>query len=114
MRLEELHSQLRSITTVATKVHVTLRSFLVLTWMCDAMELVWHVTLGITQRRCEGNLNSFSYRLRLCGSLHPAFLGDVANTRPNIQQVAEEEEDAPRVDTWRNVRVWVDFLGGLH
>jgi hypothetical protein len=26
----------------------------------------------------------------------------------------EEEEDIPHVDTSRNVRVWVDFFGGLH
>jgi hypothetical protein len=38
----------------------------------------------------------------------------------NIQQVAEEEEeeeeegDTPDFDTWRNARVWGDFLGGLH
>jgi hypothetical protein len=34
---------------------------------------------------------------------------------PNIQQEAEEEkEDTPHVDTWRNVKVWVDFFSGLH
>jgi hypothetical protein len=46
-----------------------------------------------------------------------AFLGDVADTCTNVQQVAatkeEEEEDTPHVDTWRNARVWVDFFGGL-
>ena len=26
----------------------------------------------------------------------------------------EYEGDIPHVDTWRNARVWVDFLGGLH
>ena len=36
-----------------------------------------------------------------------AFLDDVADACTNIQQVEEE-------DTWRNARVWVDFLGGLH
>jgi hypothetical protein len=41
------------------------------------------------------------------------FPGDVADTCTNIQQVVEEEEeDTPYVDTWRNVRVWVDFFGG--
>jgi hypothetical protein len=45
-----------------------------------------------------------------------AFLGDVADTCTNIQQVEEEEEeeeeDTPHVDdTWCNVRVWVGFLG---
>ena len=43
--------------------------------------------------------------------------GDVAYACTNIQQVAkeeEEEEDTPHVDTWHNVRVWVDFFGGLH
>ena len=34
------HSKLRSITPVATKVHVILRSFVVLTWMRDISELV--------------------------------------------------------------------------
>jgi hypothetical protein len=38
----------------------------------------------------------------------------------NNQQVAQEktkikkEGDTLHVDTWRNVRVWVDFFGGLH
>jgi hypothetical protein len=38
----------------------------------------------------------------------------------NIQQMTEEEEEeeeeeeAPHVDTRRNAKVWVDFLGGLH
>ena len=35
-----LHSKLRSITPMATKVHVILRSFVVLTWMRDTIELV--------------------------------------------------------------------------
>jgi hypothetical protein len=26
----------------------------------------------------------------------------------------EEEEGTQHADTWRNVRVWVDFLLGLH
>jgi hypothetical protein len=47
-----------------------------------------------------------------------ALLGDVVDTCTNNQQVAyeeeKEEEDIPHVDTWRNARVWVDFLGGLH
>jgi hypothetical protein len=43
-----------------------------------------------------------------------AFLGDVADACTNIQQVAQEEEDTPHVDTWGNVRVWVDFFGGLY
>jgi len=49
-----------------------------------------------------------------------AFPGDVADSYINIQQVGdeeeeeEEEEDTPHVDTWRNARVWVDFLGGSH
>jgi hypothetical protein len=29
------------------------------------------------------------------------------------EEEEEEEEDTPYVDTWRNVRVWVDFFGGL-
>jgi hypothetical protein len=48
-----------------------------------------------------------------------AFPGDLADACTNIQQVEEEEEeeeeeDTPHVDTWRNARVWVDFLGDLH
>ena len=35
-----INSKLRSITHVATKVHVILRSFVVLTWMRDTIELV--------------------------------------------------------------------------
>jgi hypothetical protein len=35
-----IYSKLRSITSVATKVRVILRSFLVLTWMHDTIELV--------------------------------------------------------------------------
>jgi hypothetical protein len=48
-----------------------------------------------------------------------AFPGDVTDTFTNIQQVTkeeeeEEEEETPHVDTRHNVRVWVDFFGGLH
>jgi hypothetical protein len=47
-----------------------------------------------------------------------AFPDNVADTCTNIQQVAEEEEeeeeDTPHFDTWRNARVWADFLSGLH
>ena len=35
-----VHSKLRSITPVAIKVHVILRSFVVLTWVHDTIELV--------------------------------------------------------------------------
>ena len=38
--VREIYSQLCSITPVATKVHVMLWSFVVLTWMRDAIELV--------------------------------------------------------------------------
>lgn len=34
------HSQLHNITLVATKVHLVLRSFVVVTWMRDRRELV--------------------------------------------------------------------------
>ena len=36
----KIHFKLRSITHVATKVHVILRTFAVLTWMSDTIELV--------------------------------------------------------------------------
>ena len=39
-KFNQLHSKLCSITSMATKVHVILRSFVVLTWMRDAIELV--------------------------------------------------------------------------
>ena len=71
----------------------------------------------MTKRRCEDDLYSFSRHLvGECGPLHLAFPGDVADTCTSIQQVASEESegDTPRVDTWRNARVWVDFFGGLH
>ena len=35
-----VHSKLRSITHVATKAHMILQSFVVLTWMCDTIELM--------------------------------------------------------------------------
>jgi hypothetical protein len=35
-----VHSKLCSITHVATKLHMVLRSFVVLAWMCDTIELV--------------------------------------------------------------------------
>ena len=38
--LLSMRSKLCSITPVATKVHMILRSFVVLTWMCDTIELV--------------------------------------------------------------------------
>jgi hypothetical protein len=37
--------QLRNLTHVATKVHVILQSLVVSTWMPDAIELVYNVTL---------------------------------------------------------------------
>jgi hypothetical protein len=49
-----------------------------------------------------------------------AFPDDVADACTNIQQVAEEEEeeeeeeDTPHVNTCRNARMWVGFLGDLH
>ena len=61
------------------------------------------------------NVISFSSHLYWCGPLHLAPLDDVAYACINIQQVVEkEEEDTPHIDTWHNVRVWVDFFGGLH
>jgi hypothetical protein len=30
------------------------------------------------------------------------------------EEEEEEEGDNPHIDTWYNVRVWVDFFGGLH
>jgi hypothetical protein len=42
-------------------------------------------------------------------------MGDVADACTNIQEEEEEEEeDIAYVDTWHNIRVWVDFFGGLH
>ena len=64
IQVHEVHSKLHSITPVVIKVHVTLQSFVVLTWMCDTIELVWHVTL------C--NLTLLSPPVG-CGPLHLAF-----------------------------------------
>ena len=97
------------ITHVATKVHVILRSSIVLTWRRDTIDLVEHVTLW--------NLNSLSSHLHWRGPLRLACPGDVAYSCTNIQQVIEEEEeeeDTPHIDTWRNARVWVNLFGGLH
>ena len=80
-----------------------------LTSMHDIIELVEHVMLW-KNPKCN-------ILMVCCGPLHLAFLGNVAYTCTNIQQVAstkEEGGDTPNVDTWRNARVWVDFLGGLH
>ena len=52
---------------------------------------MWHY--GMTRRRCEDNLNSFSRHLRECGPLHFAFPGDVVDACTNIQQVTAEEEE---------------------
>ena len=53
-----------------------------------------------------------------CGPLHLAFPCDVAYAYINIQQLAEEEEEeeggTPHIDTWHNVKVWVEFFGGVH
>jgi hypothetical protein len=57
-------NDLRSITPVATEVHVILRSFVLLTWMRDLIELDSHVTLwNDTKEICEDDLNSFSRHL---------------------------------------------------
>ena len=68
------------------------------------------------------NLNSFSSHIRWCGPLHLPFLGNLAFACTNIQQVAQEEEveeleeegDTAHIDTWHNVRMWVDLFDGLH
>ena len=68
------------LTPVATKVHVILRSFVVLTWMCDYIKLVQHVTLW-NNTKC--NILMVWY-----GPLHVAFPDNVAYACTNIQQVA--------------------------
>ena len=62
-----VHFKLCSITPVATAVHVILRSFIVLTWMCDTMELVQLVTLK--------NNTKCNFLMVWCGPLHLAFPG---------------------------------------
>ena len=53
--------------------------------------------------------------LPLVWSTPLGFPCDVAYACINIQQVpGEEEGGTPRIDTWRNVMVWVHFFGGLH
>jgi hypothetical protein len=80
-----VHSKLRSITSVATKVHVILQNFTVLTWMRDTIDLVEHVTLW--------NNTKCNILMAWCGPLHLAFPNDVAYACTNIQQVAGEEEE---------------------
>jgi hypothetical protein len=75
-----VHSKFHSITPVATKVHVTLRSLVVLTWMRDTNELVLHVTLW--------NNTKCNILMMWCGALHLAFPCNVAYACTNIQQVA--------------------------
>ena len=104
--LRHIYSKLRSITHVETKAHVIVRSFVVLTWMRNIIELVQHVTLW--------NSNSFSSHFHWCGPLHLPFPGVVVYACTNIQQVTEEEEDTPHIDRWHNAMVWVDFFDGLH
>ena len=81
-----------------------------LTWMCDTIELVQHVTLW--------NNTKCNILMVWCGPLHLPFPGDVTYACTNIQQVACEEEaeaeDTPHIGTWRNARMWVDFFGGLY
>jgi hypothetical protein len=72
------HFKLHSITPMATKVHVMLRSFVVLTWIRDIIELV---TLWNNILKCN-------ILMVWCGSLHLDFPGDVAYACTNIQQVA--------------------------
>ena len=75
----DIHTKLRSITLVATKVHVILWSFVVLTRMHDIIELVYE-HYGITQ--------SATFLMVWCGPLHLASPGDVAYACTNTQQVA--------------------------
>ena len=76
------HSNLYSITSVATKVHVILRSYTTLIWMRDTSELVQHVTIW-NETKC-----SILSGVVWCGPLCFAFPGDVADACTNIQQVA--------------------------
>jgi hypothetical protein len=43
--MKVIPSKLHNITHVATKMHMILQSFVVLTLMCVIIELVWHVIL---------------------------------------------------------------------
>ena len=83
-----------------------LHNFVVLTQMRDFIELALHVILW--------NNTKCNILMVWCGPLHLAFLCNVAHACTNIQQVAEEEEGTPHVDTWHNARVWVDIFGNLH
>ena len=80
LTIYKVHAKLRSITPVATNVHMILQSFVVLTWMRGTIELVQHVILW--------NLHLFSSHFCWCAPLHLAFHGDVAYACTNIQQVA--------------------------
>ena len=71
-----VYSKLRSITHVATKVHVILRSFVLSIWMCDTIELVEHVTLW--------NNTKCNIWMVYCGPLHLTFPSNVAYACTNI------------------------------
>ena len=89
---------------MATKVHAILQSFVVLTWMHDNIELVLHVTLEITQRRYEGNLNSFSPH-------HP--VGGVHSTWPSgrcDKQMHQHSTSGIRRKTKKVVKVTLHML----
>jgi hypothetical protein len=65
---------------VAAKVHMILRSLVVLKWMRDTIEVVQNVTLW--------NNTKCNILMVWCGPLHLTFRGDVAYACTNIQQVA--------------------------
>ena len=58
--------------------------------------LVWSTPFGLPER-CGGCMHQHS-----------------ASGKFRNDEEEEEEEDTPNVDTWRDARVWVDFLGALH
>ena len=66
----QIHPKLRSITPVATKVHVILRSY----EFCSVNMDAWYCRISVACDTME--FEFFSSHIHWCGPLHLAFLGD--------------------------------------
>jgi hypothetical protein len=87
--------------------------------MCDTIELAQHVTLWINTNEMQGQ---FEFVLPSPTPVWSTPLGfpmwrmhaPTFNKWYKKNMNKNKEGDTPHVDTWRNGRVWVDFLGGLY
>jgi hypothetical protein len=71
---------------------------------------MWHY--GISQRRCEDNLSSFSHQLRLVWSTPlglPGRCGGHIHQYSTCRIIIRRRGSIPHVDTWRNAIMWVAF-----